>query len=140
MITPEQKRAREVLIKYAKRGMTITYSELCEKAKLKYDMSNPHGRDEIGTFLGELSEHEFNMQRPIISSLVVSYGSCKPGYGIYTLGGYLGWNIPKNEEDRTVWWSERLRKTFDFWKEYDGLELNDDEESVDWAEEYEYPY
>lgn len=140
MITPEQKRAREVLIKYAKRGMTITYSELCEKAKLKFNMSNPHDRDEIGSFLGDLSEHEFNMQRPIISSIVVSHINSQPGFGIYTLGEYLGWNFQKNEDGRMAWWIERLNNTHEFWKEYDGTELNDDEDSVEWTEDYVYPY
>lgn len=138
MITPEQKRARKVLIKYARRKRTITYSELCQQAKLSYDLSNEYGRVSVGNFLGDLSVHEFLMKRPIISSIVVSQSTSKPGGGIFTLGENLGWNIPKSETARTEWWIKRLNSTHEFWSEYDGAELNDDEDSVDRSDDYPY--
>ena len=98
------------LMEVAHLQTTISYSELAPLADL--DMSRDNDRAEIGRILGEVSVHEHEEGRPMLSA-VVTHKDGDPGKGFYTLArelGVMAWRI-----DKLAFWSQELRKVHDYW-------------------------
>lgn len=89
-LTNEEKRIRRFLIKRAKGLANYTYSQLCEELILPYDMSDQNERKLLGNLLGNISEYEVSMGRPMLSSIVVDKNLRMPGKGFFTLAENLG--------------------------------------------------
>jgi hypothetical protein len=78
----------EELKRVAARATTVTYSEIAPLAGLSMD--DPSHRDEIGRLLGEISEHEHEMNRPLLSVVVIHRDNNMPGPGFFKLAKRLG--------------------------------------------------
>lgn len=61
---------RSQLIKLARLRTTWSYSQLNDQLQLGLNFSNPLDTDLIGEWLGEVSLHEFNNKRPLLSCLI----------------------------------------------------------------------
>ncbi|MHC4201718.1 MAG: hypothetical protein ACYSU0_17160 [Planctomycetota bacterium] len=94
----------------ARQESTITYSELGFLVDL--DMNSDSDRAEIGRILDEISTHEHEAGRPLLSAVV----TCKdggPGKGFYRLARELGMMTPR--ASRIAFWSQELGKVYDHW-------------------------
>jgi len=114
LLTEEERRIREILIEIASKRSVITYSELIIKAKLDLDMNAPYDRGVIGRLLGSVSAFEYEEERPMLSSVVITV-SGKQGDGFFRLAEELGfgdWKKLKNEE---VFEYEEMSRTHDYW-------------------------
>ena len=77
----------EELVSVAKKGDSVTYSDVAPIADL--DMDNPSDRDEIGRLLGEISTHEHSQGRPLLSAVVIHRDNNMPGQGFFKLARQL---------------------------------------------------
>lgn len=93
-LTQEEKLIREYLIEIAKKNEYTVYSELCDeiwnRCGTKLDMSIPEHRGRIGSMLGHISRYENEEGRPMLSALVITESTGKPGSGFYKLAEDLG--------------------------------------------------
>ena len=90
-------RAREELVRVAKKRGTVTYSELMSL------MGGP-GRGHIGQVLDELNNRESVIGRPPLSALVIVSGTHRPGEGFFALMRSLGRD---EADDERLWVAER---------------------------------
>ena len=107
---------RSVLIEVARKQKIIHYQELCDACKLKLDMyNNPNDRTEIGRILGEISEYEFDKERPLLSAIVLTKNG-EEGDGFFKLCEYLGitnsWKKLKNDDLFVI---EEIKRCHEFW-------------------------
>ena len=90
-------RAREELVRVAKKRGMVSYSELMAL------MDGP-GRGYIGQVLDELNKRESTIARPPLSALVLVNGTTRPGEGFFLLMRSLG----RTElDDQKLWEIER---------------------------------
>ncbi len=85
---------RNYLIELARKksNQTVTYQKLSDDCNLGLKMTDgQHIRNEIGRILGEVSEHEHNHNRPLLSSLVIRLSDGEEGDGFYKLAEKLGY-------------------------------------------------
>lgn len=109
---------RNVLIEIARKKQVIFYQELCDKCYLGLNMrENPADRLEIGRLLGEISKHEFQNDRPLLSALVLTKGG-EEGDGFYKLCEELGitsdWRKLKRDG---IFAAQEIQRCFDFWRD-----------------------
>ena len=77
---------RKELIERARLKSPITYSTLNEQLELNLNFNNDYDRGLIGEWLGEISFHEFEKGRPLLSALVIHKGKDREqGDGFYKL-------------------------------------------------------
>lgn len=100
------------LISVARSQNVTTYSEIAPLAGL--DMSNPDDRNRIANILGEISTHEHEKGRPLLSAVVIHRDNNIPGHGFFTLARELG--LHRDTDDRMFFINE-LRRVHDRWKE-----------------------
>lgn len=110
------KRVYEKLKEVAKRGTTITYTDLNDECNLDLDYDNIKYRNEIAQILGDISKEEHKNNRPLLSVVVVLKGSHPPtpAFGFFNLVEELG--LRKKDESREIFFAKELRKVFDYWK------------------------
>lgn len=115
---------REKLIALARLKTTWTYSELNQKLNLGLDFSNPSDRDLIGSWLGDISDHEHKKGRPLLSALIThKIGKREQGDGFYKLcEKLLGENWKKLKADKE-WENRVIAECFTFWLEPDNYKL-----------------
>ena len=93
---------RQKLIELARLRTTWTYSQLNEQMLLGLDFSLQIHRDLIGEWLGEVSIHEYNNERPLLSSLIThKNGKREQGDGFYKLCADLfgkDWQVLKQNK------------------------------------------
>lgn len=113
-LTQEEKRVRDILISVASKRSIIRYSELCQKASLRLDMAIPAHRGEIGHILGNISAHEYDAGRPLLSSVVLSVGG-EQGDGFFKLAEELGFGEWKKLKNDGLFEVEMIKETHDYW-------------------------
>lgn len=65
---------------------TWTYSQLNDQLQLGLDFSNGYDNKLIGKWLEEISRHEYEKERPVLSCLIThKYGKREQGDGFYVL-------------------------------------------------------
>ena len=101
----------EQLQQVARERGIIHYGPVAQMADL--DMSQQADRTEIGRILGEISEHEHEAGRPLISAVVILKDANKPGPGFFTLARNLGLIQP--DEDDDAFWNAELQRVWDEW-------------------------
>jgi hypothetical protein len=102
------------------------YSRLCEVARqrryIRYadaatvvglDMNIPADRDEISRLLDEISMHEFNDGKPLLSAVVIHVQDNIPGNGFFTMAERIG---RFDGTDRLQFWLGELRAVHDHWE------------------------
>jgi hypothetical protein len=96
----------------ASRKMTVYYYEIADVAGLSVD--DPFFDIRIGEKLDEVNRFEHAQGRPLLSAIVISKESGRPGEGFFTcaqeLGVYAG-------EDRDQFWAIQLKRVHDRWRQ-----------------------
>lgn len=108
---------RNKLIELARDKKTWSYSNLNEQLQLNLDFGNPYHRELIGEWLGDISVHEFERGRPLLSALIIHQGKDREqGDGFYKLCVELygkNWEELKADPDFEL---ERIKECYSFWK------------------------
>jgi len=96
----------------ASRRKTVYYYEIADVAGLSVD--DPYFDIRIGEKLDEVNRFEHAEDRPLLSAIVISKESGRPGEGFFTcaqeLGVYAG-------EDRDQFWASALKQVHDRWRQ-----------------------
>lgn len=103
-------RLKEVAIN----GELITYGEIAPMAKL--NMENPDDRNKMAQILGDISTHEHEQGRPMLSAVVVLAEIGYPGDGFYTLARELGLHHGKKEFEDLDFFVQEVKRVFACWK------------------------
>lgn len=108
---------RNQLIALARLRTTWTYSQLNDQLQLGLNFSNPLDRDLIGDWLGEVSIHEHQRERPLLSSLITHQnGLREQGDGFYKLCSRLfgeNWETLKADKH---WENRIISDCFEYWQ------------------------
>ena len=78
-------------------------------------MDKQKDRTKIGTILGEISQFEFENDRPLLSSLVIQSGKNDPSSGFYELCEQLGLGKAKNLKKDDIFATMKIKETVEFW-------------------------
>lgn len=108
------------LIELARLKTTWAYSQLNDQLELHLDFKNAYDRSLIGDWLGEISLHEHEKGRPLLSALITHLGGQREqGDGFYKLCEELygeDWQTLKLDKE---WENAQIAKCFRFWLEPD---------------------
>lgn len=97
------------MVKRARRGRTMTYTELCEEiASINFDPHDPR----LPHLLGQISTAEDAEGRGMLTAVVVHKHDGQPGDGFYKLAASLG-REAKDPEDA---WISELNALRDFYQ------------------------
>ena len=107
---------RKYLIEVARKRKTCTYSEVNEACGLGLKWEGDHDSAEIGRVLGEISEYEYNHNRPLISAIVFRKGTTEVGEGFYGLCEEIGLGTRTRLKKRLFAEAEAGR-SHDFWND-----------------------
>jgi hypothetical protein len=100
------------LVKIAKRGRTITYSDLVLRVKaIKLRPNDPR----LARLFTEISCEEVKVGRGMLSVLVVRMDTRRPGVGFFVLAEKLGRNV----SDREAFWRRETNRVFRAWRDAD---------------------
>ena len=111
-------RVREYLIDKARQrtNQTVTYQELSDDCGLGLNMQeNPSDRITIGGILGDISVHEHNHDRPLLSALVLRSGDSYEGDGFYKLAETLGFGNWQRLKRDGVFEVQQINECINFW-------------------------
>ncbi|CAM4161320.1 hypothetical protein FLAN108750_13410 [Flavobacterium antarcticum] len=107
---------RTKLIELARLRTTWTYSQLNEQLLLNLNFNDASDRALIGEWLGDISIHEHEKGRPLLSSLITHKDKLREqGDGFYKLcEDLLGipWQELKADKE---WENNQIAKCFEFW-------------------------
>lgn len=113
---------REKLIELARLRTTWTYSQLNEQLNLRLDFNFDYHRSLIGEWLGEISRHEFEKGRPILSSLIThKFGKREQGDGFYKLCEELFSTNWQNLKADKKWENTLIAECYTFWTNTDNF-------------------
>ncbi len=101
------------LVCAAKVSHTLYYSEVALTAGL--NINDPSDRNQLARLLGDISVHENQHGRPLLSALVISKEENYPGRGFFDLAVELG---VQDTPDDMKFFTEECQKVFDQWKEH----------------------
>ena len=102
----------EKLKSVARAVSCVTYGEIAPLAGL--ELENPADRNELARILGEISVHEHDQGRPMLSAVVVLAGRELPGHGFFKLAREL--NLFRSG-DETEFHAAELRRVHDCWRQ-----------------------
>ncbi len=112
------KEIRNKLIELARLKTPWSYSQLNEQLQLGFDFSLGYDRELIGEWLGEISMHEFERGRPLLSSLIIHQAKDREqGDGFYKLCEELykiPWQDLKADKNFEI---EKMKECYAFWKD-----------------------
>lgn len=115
---------RKKLIELARLKTTWSYSQLNEQLGLGLNFKNDYDRGLIGEWLGEISAHEFENKRPLLSALIIHKGGRREqGDGFYKLCEQLygeNWQTLKADKN---WENSMIADCFTFWLHGDNYKL-----------------
>ena len=119
---------RDKLIELARLRTTWTYSQLNEQLMLGLNFNSDYDRALIGEWLGEISRHEFEKERPLLSSLVThKFGKREQGDGFYKLCEELygkRWTVLKTDKK---WENGLIADCYTFWQNPDNYKKYKDD-------------
>ncbi len=102
-------RLKEVAIN----GKLITYGEIAPLVNL--NMENPDDRNKMAQILGDISTHEHEQGRPMLSAVVVLAEIGYPGDGFYALARELGLHHGKKEFENLDFFVQELKRVYACW-------------------------
>lgn len=123
---------RKYLIDTARRGLTIHYSQLNALCNLGLNLANQQEKQILAEKLGDISIFEFQNERPLLSSIVISKGTNRPGGGFYVLAESLEFG-ERDELKQSHFEEKAIKETIDFWKDknnYNSFKEIEGKESV----------
>ncbi len=107
--------ARHCLQQIARRGTTITYSDLTgEMARAGQIALEAHGSPLAG-MLGQISTLEHEQGRPMVSAVVVHKGDAAPGPGFWQFARHLGLTSGGGRHAQLEFWSVELARCYGYW-------------------------
>jgi len=113
-----EREIREKLIELARLKTPWSYSQLNEQLLLGLNFKNDYDRNLIGELLGDISMHEYQKGRPLLSSLIIHKSSDREqGNGFYKLCSDIygkKWEDLKAGKDFEL---ERMKECYSFWKD-----------------------
>lgn len=119
---------RRKLIELARSKTTWSYSQLNEQLDLKLNFRNTYDRLLVGDWLDDVSSHEFNNRRPLLSSLIIHKGQDREqGDGFFKLCERLygvPWRDLKADKNYEI---EKIKECFSFWKDHDNYKKYKDD-------------
>lgn len=111
---------RKKLIELARLKTPWSYSQLNEHLQLGLNFKNILDRDLIGEWLGEISTHEFEKGRPLLSALIIYQSKDREqGDGFYKLCEEIygkPWQELKANKNFEI---EKMKDCYAFWKDND---------------------
>jgi hypothetical protein len=115
-----QKDIRNKLIELARLKTPWSYSTLNDQLQLGLNFKNGYDRELIGEWLGEISVHEYERGRPLLSAIIIHEGPDREqGNGFYKLCETL-YNIPWQDIKKDISFElERMKECYEFWKDND---------------------
>jgi hypothetical protein len=100
--------ARMAMVKRARLGRTMTYTDLCNKiGAISFDPHDPR----LPHFLGEISREEDAEGRGMLTAVVVHKHDGQPGKGFFELARSLGRRVV-SEEDAWIAEINKLRDIY----------------------------
>ena len=110
-------RVRSHLIRFSRTQIgTTSYLNLVQEAELGLNLDISHEKSRLNEILTEISEHEYEAGRPLLSSLVKVKGSKGQGDNFFKMCERLGmgeWRALKQQEDFLKDMRQQCR---DFWQ------------------------
>jgi len=101
----------ETLQDVARAQGTTTYGAIAPLAQI--DLGNPADRNHLADLLGEISRHEHEQGRPMLSAVVIAGDNNMPGQGFFTLARELGLH---SGGDDLAFFCEELARVHATWK------------------------
>lgn len=101
------------LIRAARYRGTVTYQELAELVGLP--LSGNHMGRELGQYLGDVSEDETKLGRPMLSAVAVTAAG-EPGGGFFGLAKELGKFASDDKADRDAFWETEKKAVYKTWQ------------------------
>lgn len=92
---------------------TIHYSDIAPLAGL--DMELQEDRNRIAAILDEISRHEHDEGRPLLSAVVVHKGEETPGDGFFKMARSVGVMLPGDR--RMTFFARELGRVHDAWRQ-----------------------
>ena len=106
----ETQAIREELLRVAKNGSYINYSDIAPLAGLNMELA--HDRNQIADILDGISQAEHEAGRPLLSAVVIRRDMNMPGHGFFALARRLGLH---RQGDNLEYWLAELRRAHDYW-------------------------
>jgi len=107
---------RQKLIELARLRTTWSYSQLNEQLMLGLNYDNVYDRELIGEWLGVISEHEFDRNRPLLSCLIThKNGKREQGDGFYRLCEILFGEYWESLKANKKWENRLIADSYEFW-------------------------
>ena len=104
------------LINAARSRSTLTYQDIAPIMGLP--LTGSHMGKEIGALIGEISEDEVNLGRPLLSALVINVTG-SPGPGFYGWAEDLGrLKVGESKADQRKFWDFEKKAVYDTWSKW----------------------
>ena len=103
------------LVNAARYRGTLTYKTIASIMGLP--PSGSHMGAETGWILGEISEDEVNLKRPMLSALVTKVNG-SPGEGFFSLATELGKLQDDSEEGKRKFWQKEKEAVYETWSKW----------------------
>lgn len=100
------------LIQAAQQSQTIYYDEIRIMMGLK---PGNNAAKEVGWILGEISEEEHSLGRPMLSVVVVNQQNNMSSEGFYVLAHDLGKFTGTTDQDKANFWNSELQAVYAIW-------------------------
>jgi len=102
------------LVKAARSRGTITYQELADL--IGFPIIGDYMGTELGHLLGEISEDQDQLKRPMLSTVAVKVDGL-PGKGFFDLAKKLGkYSGDDDKHERHRFWEAETNRVYDLWK------------------------
>jgi len=98
----------------ARNGELVTYGEIAPLANL--NMENPGNRNTMAQILGDISTHEHEQERPMLSAVVVLVETGYPGDGFFALARELGLHHGKKEFEDLDFFVQEVKRVYTCWE------------------------
>jgi hypothetical protein len=101
------------LVKCARHRGTVTYQEIAEL--IGFPVVGAHMGREVGHLVGEISEDQHGMGRPMLSAIVVGVDGL-PGEGFFKLATSLGKFSGHGDEEQRRFWEQERSAVYELWR------------------------
>lgn len=104
---------RQLLIRTARSGGFITYTDLCKQISAIQIEPHEHA---LRILLGGVSTEEHEDGRPLLTALIIyKNGEFAPGTGFFNLAESLGYEVGNTDLYRDRFWLDQLRQLRETW-------------------------
>jgi len=102
------------LVQAARSRGTVTYQELADL--IGFPIIGDYMGTELGHLLGEISEDQDHLKRPMLSTVAVKVDGL-PGKGFFDLAKKLGkYSAGEDKKEQHRFWEAEANRVYDLWK------------------------